>query len=476
MSHHDHQQFLHVRQPRKLVRIWGVVRDGLPSVGRYRRYIIALLPPLLAIWLLTITYITLAPTRYDSDMTLILPGSGVGGTLNLESIGQASATTSSAFSSPTLSPTENYKRLLMSDLVVNIAANNIGEQAGDFPTPDIKLVDQTNLIAVSVSGGTPEQAHKRSTALREAFLYSLDTLRNDEAASREDAGKNRIEALAKKVAAAQLKLLEFQGRSGLVSLDQFNSRIAALDDLKAREREARTVRSQTAAMTQRLASSLRVSTDAANRALRLSSDPAFQKLLGRYSEVLTDETEKSGTLGPAHTQMAQVRAEREELERAMAKRGAAVSGLTASTILGFAELSVSDTRASLFEGLLVGDSQNAGSTAALAEIRNQIGQQTAQSGELVEQASELAALTRELRVAEAVFSSALARVDTNKSDPFASYPLVQTLEAPTMPRAKASPKPAFAIAGAVAASILLLIGFMLLWLRQPIIRTLLPNA
>ena len=75
-----------------------------------------------------------------------------------------------------------------------------------------------------------------------------------------------------------------------------------------------------------------------------------------------------------------------------------------------------------------------------------------------------------------MFSSALARLDTNKSDPFASYPLVQTLEAPSLPRGKAAPSPLIVILGALAASIVLIIGFLLLWLRQPIIRKLLPNA
>jgi uncharacterized protein involved in exopolysaccharide biosynthesis len=436
----------------------------------------AVLPPLAAIWLLTIAYIALAPTRYESGMTLILPGSGVGGSLNLESIGQASGTATSAFSSATLSPTENYKRLLMSDRVVGAAAELAGEPAKDFPQPSIKLVDQTNLIAIDVTGASPEQAQKRNAALREVFLTALEDLRNDEAVHRETADQARIAALVAKVEEAQRRVLEFQGRSGLVSLDQFNNRIAAMDDLKAREREARTIRSQNAAVAGRLASTLRVSTGTANRALRLSSDPAFQQMLGRYSEVLTTETEQGGTLGPAHAKMEALKAEREELETALSKRGATVTGLRSATVLKFAELSISDTRASLFEGLLIRDSSSAGSSAALAEIRRQIGQQASQTGQLVEQASELAGLSRELRVAEAVFSSALARVDTNKSDPFASYPLVQILEAPSLPSTKASPKPVFAIAGAFAASFLLLTGFMLLWLRQPIIRKILPSA
>ena len=89
---------------------------------------------------------------------------------------------------------------------------------------------------------------------------------------------------------------------------------------------------------------------------------------------------------------------------------------------------------------------------------------------------QLADLMRDLRVAEAVFSSALARLDTNKSDPFASYPLVQILEAPSLPREKSAPSSLLAIAGGVGATLFTLLGFLLLWLRQPIIRKLLPNA
>jgi uncharacterized protein involved in exopolysaccharide biosynthesis len=95
---------------------------------------------------------------------------------------------------------------------------------------------------------------------------------------------------------------------------------------------------------------------------------------------------------------------------------------------------------------------------------------------LIAQASELADLLRDHRVAEAVFSSALARIDTNKQDPFASYPLVQTLAEPSLPRLPASPSLIIALAGAMAATILVLLGFALLWLRQPILNRLLAKA
>ena len=129
--------------PRILERVWIFVRDGMPSVGRYRRYLVALAGPLTVVWGITFAYLLFAPDRYDSRMTLILPGTGVGGSINLESIGQATTTTASAFSSPSLSPTENYKRLLTSDIVLRDAARRAGEDEGAFPAPSIKLIDQT---------------------------------------------------------------------------------------------------------------------------------------------------------------------------------------------------------------------------------------------------------------------------------------------------------------------------------------------
>lgn len=465
-----------VEEPRRAQKAWAWVRDGLPSVGRYRRYIVAVLPPLAAIWILAGVVLALAPSRYDSEMTLILPGSGVGGSLNLESIGQASAMTNSAFSSSTLSPTENYKRLIMSDLILNDAAEALGEDQRDFPKPTIKLTDQTNLIAVSMPGSTPEQARERTTAIRTAFLKALANLRDDEAATREDADRSRIAELDTKVSEAQRKVLEFQGRTGLVSLDQFNSRIATLDQLKDRERMARVAKRQTNAASGRLASTLGVSTGTANRALRLQADPVFTKALDRYAEISTEAAEQGATLGPAHSRMEELNAEKAELLTSLARRGKSLAGLNRATVLKFADLAVSGNRASLFETLMTRDSDDIGAGAALSEIRAQIGEANSQKGKLVTQAAELAELSRELRVAEAVFSSALARLDTNKSDPFASYPLVQTLEVPSLPRSKASPKPLLIVGGAAGATILLLIGFMLLWLRQPIIRKILPSA
>jgi uncharacterized protein involved in exopolysaccharide biosynthesis len=463
-------------QPRRLVRAWIVVRDGLPSIGRYRRYLLTLGPALAAIWVVTSLYLALAPARYASQMTLILPGSGVGGSMNVESIGQASAVTASAFSSPSLSPTENYKRLIMADVTLRAAARLAREDEAGFPEPVVKLVDQTNVVEITMPGGSPAKAQKRALALRAAFLAGLDRLRDDEAAKREAADQHRIGDLEAKVQRAQRALLAFQGESGLVSIDQFNQRISALDTLQDRERTARTLQSERSAETRQLASALGISTSGARAAFLLKADPLFQSLLGRYAANATARTERGATLGDQHATMAETSAIDASLRTALTARGKALTGLPAATLLSFADLSVAEGRARMFEVMVNGSSQSAGADAALAEVRRQIAEQTAGSDALVGKAAKLSDLVRDLRIAEAVFSSALARVDTNKADPFASYPLVQTLEEPSLPRQRASPSTTLALAGAIGATAFLLIGFLLLWLRQPIIHKLLPKG
>jgi len=304
------------------------------------------------------------------------------------------------------------------------------------------------------------------TALSTAFDAALENLRDDEALTREEADTDRIADLETKVDDAQAALLQFQGETGLVSLDQFAGRITALDQLKQNERDRRVRVAESGAATSRLSSSLSISLSQARRAMQLKADPEFQGLLERYATATGERSERSGTLGDGHGAMEELAAERAALEADMAARGSQLTGLPRDRVLAFADLAVSNTRENLFASLTERDSNHAGNGAALAELRRQISQQSATAELQVEQAARLADLMRDLRVAEAVFSSALAQLDTNKSDPFASYPLVQTLEAPSLPRNTSAPSPLIVLAGALAASIIKLTieSTWLLWL------------
>jgi len=470
---------IHARQPQhqfqvrpvaavaaRVVEIYRAVRGRMPAVRR-NRYVIMAAPVIAGIWLLAFGVILLTPARYTSHMTLILPGAGSGGSINLEKIGQATSASASPFAGTSLSPTESYKRLLGNDRTLEAAAALLRQPVATFSPPKIKLIDQTSLIEVDVTADNAVLARDRAVALRTAFLSTLEQLRRDEAAKRETADRMFILNLQAKARDAQARLLAFQAETGLVSVEQFNNRIGALDALRDRENLQRTLTRQSAATTARMTQTLGASTTTARQAMVLKGDPVFQALLARYAAIETQGVEKGATLGDGHVVMTELNAQDRGLRDALVARGRTLTGLSAKPLLSFADVSVADGRARLLEAMVSSDGNLVGAAAALADIRQQIKEQSSNSGERVEQASQLAELNRDLRVAEAVFSSALARLDMNKSDPFASYPLVQTIEEPTLPKGKSSPSPKMVLAGAVLATLMNLIGFGLLWLRKP---------
>lgn len=455
-------------------KLWQAWRNRGPFLRRHRRYFIVAGGWVAVIWVLTAIYLVVTPPQYRSKFTMILPGSGAGSSLNVESIGQAQSSASSAFASASLSPTENYKRLLMTDITLEESAKQVDEDPAAFPSPRITLTDQTNLIQVEITGAEPEQALARAVALKSSFLKQLDALREDEANQREAGEAENLKNLEQKVRDTQKALLDFQARTGLVSLDQFNSRIANMDDMRNRERDARIALRQKSAEAGSLSTTLRKSAASANTDLRLASDPQFGELAQNYAKIDAKYQEKSATLGPNHANLAKISAEREELRIALVSRGRALTGLGARAIMRRTDIMVGQGRSNLMQALIVSAAQKEAAASGLSELQRDMARQSQESQELVTQASELADLVRDHRVAEAVFSSALARVDTNKQDPFASYPLVQVLEQPSRPKSKSSPSLMIALVGAFAATFLMLAGLMLLWFRTAIINKIKP--
>jgi uncharacterized protein involved in exopolysaccharide biosynthesis len=421
------------------------------------------------IWALTAVYLVAMPRTYTSQFSLILPGSGAGSSINVESIGQAQSSSNSAFSSATLSPTENYKQLLTADVTLRAAARLLHEPEDGFPTPTIKLVDQTNLINLTITARTAAKAHARADALITAFLQELDRLRADEAAKHEENDIRHVNELKEKVQAAQRRLIDFQASHGLATLEQFNARIGSVDSLREKERELRVTMLEQQGKAGRLGGTLQSAPQRANIALRLRGDPVFAELAQRYAQSNADAEQKAGTLGPNHASRAQADAERRELLNALVNRGHDITGLSAAELMRHIDIQVGDGRSQLMQAMSVEDANAAGTRDALVAVRNDLKEARTKTSGLIQQAQTLADLLREARVTDAVFSSALAHLDTTKQDPFASYPLVQVLAAPSLPAKPSSPSKPLGLAGAFGATLIILLAFGLIWIRQPIL-------
>jgi uncharacterized protein involved in exopolysaccharide biosynthesis len=458
---------------------WKVVLRRIRYGGRMevrtRRYVTAAVIGCSIAWGLSIGYVTVSPRSYTSGFVLVLPGTGAGSSLNLPTLGQATSTSSGAFSSPELSPTENYRKILLSERLIAAAADADGEPVNRFPTPKIELADQTKLITVKITGRTPAQAVARADALRTEFQKLLDALRNDEIQTRNTASQAMLVGYKSAVDIARQRLVDYEAKIGLMSVDQYNSIVGGVEHLREILRDVEAKLANQRATVAELEHELGVTPAQANIALVLRSDPLFQALLEQLAKEDAELATLTGTRGDNNPRVVDAQAERATTWTKLGTRAGELTGQRLD-LAKLRDLSIHDERGRLFERL-IGQVADAAAMAAMqAQLTEQISNEQTRALALSPAASHLDDLKRDVQVAEAVFSSALARIDTSKSDYYASYPLVQTLEMPDLPSRPSSPLPMLAIAGGLAATILILASLVLTWLRIALLQRILKSA
>jgi uncharacterized protein involved in exopolysaccharide biosynthesis len=452
------------------------VVHGGPADQRLRRYATAAVIGCGAAWGVSGAYLTLSPDSYTSGFVLVLPGTGAGTSVNLPTLGQATSTSSSPFASPELSPTENYRKMLLSQRLIAGAARLAQEPEDRFPVPKVELADQTKLISVKVTARSADQAARRSEAIRTAFLGMLDALREDEIQTRDSAYRQLLAGYRTSLNEGRQKLIDYEASTGLVSLDQYSSIVSSVEKTREILRETETRLSSVTANADALMRQLGVTADQANIAMVLRSDPLFQSLLDQLSKEDTQLAALGATHGPANAQVADLTAERAATAAKLNARAQDLTGNRKLDVLKFRDLSIHDERARLFEQLVTGLSEAEGLRATCTSLSAQMAAEQQRVAQLAPVVSRLDDLKRNVQVAEAVFSSALARIDTSKSDYFASYPMVQTLERPEIPSRRSGPLPMLATAGGLAATFLIIASLVLTWLRTALLQRILKNA
>lgn len=453
-----------------------VFRGGrLADFGRLPRYLILFGIAAAAIWMPISAYVRLTPPSYTSDVSLILPGSGAQASVNLADLGQASSSAASAFSSSRISPTQTYKRLLAANRTLARAASELDLSQDALGKPRIELVDETSLIHFSMTGGSPEDAQARSAAVLEIFLDEIDILRQDELASREASAQGAIAGYEAAVADLRAQIAALQTESGLVSFAHYEDLVQERDALDVRLSEAAAARRAKDAQMQDLSRKLGVSADLAANNLRLHADPEFQELARTLSESRATLAVAQGRFGPRHPQVTSAVHRLSGAEAQLRARSAVVLGgdtLNARSVL---DVAPDPARAALLAQLveLAGFCDNLAETEAT--LAAQLATANARIAKIAPMATRLDDLSRDYQVAETVFSSALARIDTTKADVYASYPLVQVLADASLPEKPTSPKPLIAIAAGIVATMMILMGLALAWVRRALIDRLLTR-
>ena len=443
----------------------GQIRD----MGRLPRYEVIFATGMAALWIPILAYMFAAPKQYTSESTLILPGTGVSTSLNLSDIGQATTSANSAYSSTTLSPSVTYKNLLESDTVLGAAADMLGPAGKKFGKPQVKLVDETSLITIKMIGSSPSNAQRKSNALLAAFNQLLDQLRDDEIKQRNASAAKTIRSYQESVDGIRRQINALELQSGLSSAEQYASIVAGAETLQTQIAETRSAYSERQGSAASLGKLLHISPQLAAATLKIEADEEMTALAEAAAKAASDAGELEKQYGPNHPKYIDAKAREAGLRARMIARGMAISGLSPDKLHTDIEPTSKGERPPLLSKLVTTVVEGEGFAAQLKAQTADLQARRQRIHDLVAINSRLDALNRDYKIADAVFASALARLDTSKADQFASYPMLQVLQPPTLATKPSAPNKAIATVAGFAASILLGLALLMSWMRRPII-------
>ncbi|MEM7431058.1 MAG: hypothetical protein AAF351_03860 [Pseudomonadota bacterium] len=439
-----------------------------PPKNRLQRYVAAAFAGLAAIALATVVILHMTPSTYTSRWTLILPGSGSDANLILQGIGQASSNSASPYASISRSPRINYREIVMSDTVLSLAADIAEIPRSEFGKPRVKLVQQSSLMNFTIVGESPQTAERKASAVNAALRQTLDRLRGDELALREAGMRSAIEDYAVKMRDVRGALLQHQEATQLVSANQVDELIASVESVQRELIDVSSDTEQKASYLATLGKALNVSDRLAAAAVILHADETIRTLTQQYVDARALLEGKRGIFGNNHPRIVSARATLAAAEEDYRQRAFELLGTRDIDISRLVLLDVEDATGAMFRDLVSTAAQLEGLRARQASLSQQLDLLRNELQTKLVAVAQLSDLERDHKIAEAVFSSALARIDTGKSDLFVSYPLIQTIVPPSQPISADRRPTLFAVAGGALASMFYLIGLLLLWFRTPL--------
>lgn len=451
-------------QPNHLLDLWRWLWAVGEERVHWRRYLLGAFFSSMICVNLAIAYMRLLPKQYTCEWSAILPGAGAETRVNIDSIGQAQSSSSSPFSDKTLSPKANYKEIALSRTVLSDAAKRAGVSLEEFGEPHIKLVDQASIIIFQVTAGTAKESLARSRALFDSFRARLDQLRSEEMTTRNDALRNNISTVEIALQRARKRLLDLETESGLASTEQYNQLVTSIEVLRREQANARASVAERASQFEVIRKELAIDPAYAAKILRASADPEIRSLSTALANAKSAYAEIAQRFGPTYPRVVDARNKvvsiQTELRKEMRQFDEVPDALLHEVLID------NERVLAVFVDLVQKHAEKVGAEARLAEIDQIMSEIEKRRVRLGAIAARLDDLQRDHMIANAVFSSALARLDASKSDHYGSYPIVQILSEPTLPVDPSSPRLIFAVIGAGMGTLLSACGWFFSWLHQ----------
>lgn len=439
--------------------------DGWP---RRRRYLLAVFCANLVVWGSALAVVKMWPKSYAVESSLILPSSDPDARVDLKDVGQAYSTSRSTYDAKSLDPRVNYKEIMLSANVIDAAAAQLKVTSARFGLPRVKLIDQSSIMEVTVKAPSPELSLSMSKELHKAFHQRVNELRQDELTQREQAIEQAIRASREKLTQAQKDLVDFKVASQIVTEKQLDEMALTSTTLQRRLIELGQKVAHDRATVGSLSSQLGISPRLAGWTLTLQGDAIFLehfRQLAAVSSLLSDFGHK---WEERHPKVRDATGQRDNALGAMLTRARLLLG-TAVTPVDLSRMAMvlqDRSRDQLLRSLVEAQASAEAAMAEMSAIERQQRQLNQALPKLAAESARLDELQRRVSFSEAVFTGTVGKTDVGSANIFSSYPMVQTLVAPSLPNSAASPRIAYVSAGAMLASLLLTAGLALAWLRS----------
>jgi len=422
--------------------------------------------------LMVFAYLQKKPV-FGSNMALVMPGSGSSSSFQIDNVGQASVQTKSAFAGSSFNPRVNYKEMLKSREVISKAAGIVYIEYEDFGLPKIKLTEQTSIIEVDLSASSGRLVKDKAWALYQALQAHLDELRADEAMRRDQSISKVLGQYRERLNLTRNALVDFQQRALLIDQQQVAELMTNLSDLQMKVLLAKAEMKQNDNFVEQLSFDLGVSPSLAGKAFALQTDTQFRGHLKELDASAQEYSEFRSTWGQNHPKVKASNKRLFSAQNAAFNRSSAVLGDITARELKTLNLEASPDRANLFSQLLGSYATLQGQDAEIKALENSLYRLNDRLKIYDRESKELERLQREHDLAQAVFTSAAARLEASKSDVFASYPVIQLLTAPNEPMQHKSPSFKIAVLGFVAGFLFITTALLIVWQRAYLVSKLL---
>ncbi|WNC70671.1 hypothetical protein RGQ13_11075 [Thalassotalea psychrophila] len=438
-------------------------------------YLIAGLLGYLSVLAMVFIYLNM-PEKYSSEVDLVLPGTGTSSNVKLNEVGEVISQTSTPYGSSSFNPRVNYKEMLTSRSVLERAALIMGISIREFAIPVIKLTEQTSIISIKVNGRTAKEANGKANALYTSLQQELDRLRADEVLRRDASIKVVLTQYQNKLNHARGNIVDFQQNSMVVASIQLEQMVTALSDLNEKHMLVSSELKQLESYIRKLSQNLGVSPSLAGQVFKLQTDAQFSSYLTELDTSIGELTTYSSRWGNNHPKVISAQQRVNQVNSHLKQRSMQMIGIHVSESFNSLDLKKQNNRAQLFADLIDSSAIKEGKQAMLANIEQSIIFVRDKLKIYSREVSELERLEHDFHMAEAIYTSAAARIEASKADIFASYPVIQQLTVASFPQEISSPKMTIALAAGFIGFIFITLFLVAIWQRRNLTNLLLNKS